>query len=561
MSRVNIHGAEYPIGKVFSDEFVFTIPLYQRPYAWSTEQAEEMLEDFLSFLSGNNESVEEVNPYFLGSIVLIKADKPDAQVVDGQQRLTTLTILLAALRASVPIEHTNDLTTYLYQKGSSIAGTPNRYRLTLRERDAQFFQQYIQDEAGINQLVNLNSAQLSDSQQNIKDNALLFLKCLQEISDLERFRLAQFIVTRCFLVIVSTPDFDSAYRIFSVLNDRGLNLSHTDILKAEIIGQMPKQQQDKYSVKWESLEEKLGREMFQDLFTHVRMIYRKAKPRESVLKEFRQFVRPTDNPQKFVDEILRPLADAFFDIKKTTYQSIKGADEVNRIFRWLNRIDNFDWVPPAILYLSQNQNESEKLLRFFYDLERLTAGLFIRRTDLNARVERYSKLLTAIESGEDLYKTNSPLQLTPKEQNDILQNLNADFLILKIRRYVLLRLDTALSEGEAMYNFPIITVEHILPQHPAHNSVWIGWFPDKEQREKYVHCLGNLVLLSKAKNNQAQNYDFEEKKRQYFTIAKGVSSFALTTQVLQEQKWTPEVIERRQKELIGVLKQVWRLSV
>lgn len=110
-----------------------------------------------------------------------------------------------------------------------------------------------------------------------------------------------------------------------------------------------------------------------------------------------------------------------------------------------------------------------------------------------------------------------------------------------------------------MYNFPIITVEHVLPQHPAHNSVWIRWFPDKEKREKYVHCLGNLLLLSKAKNNQAQNYDFDEKKRQYFTTAKGVSSFALTTQVLREQKWTPEVIERRQKELIGVLKQVWRL--
>lgn len=559
MSRVNIHGAEYPIGKVFSDEFVFTIPLYQRPYAWSTEQAEEMLEDFLSFLSDNNDSVEEINPYFLGSIVLIKADKPDAQVVDGQQRLTTLTILLAVLRASVPIEHTNDLTTYLYQKGSSIAGTPNRYRLTLRERDAHFFQQYIQNEAGINQLVNLNYTQLSDSQRNIKDNAMLFLKRLQEISDLERVRLAQFIVNRCFLVVVSTPDFDSAYRIFSVLNDRGLNLSHTDILKAEIIGQIPNQQQDKYTVKWEYIEEKLGREMFQDLFTHIRMIYRKAKPRESVLKEFRQFVRPTDNPQKFIDETLSPLADAFFDIKNATYQSAKRADEINRIFRWLNRIDNFDWVPAAILYLSQNHNNYEKLLRFFYDLERLTAGLFIRRTDLNARVERYSKLLTAIESGEDLYKIDSPLQLTAKEQNDILQNLNADFLILKIRRYVLLRLDTALSEGEATYNFPIITVEHVLPQHPAHNSVWIRWFPDKERREKYVHCLGNLVLLSKAKNNQAQNYDFDEKKRQYFTTAKGVSSFALTTQVLREQKWTPEVIERRQKELTGVLKQVWRL--
>lgn len=199
------------------------------------------------------------------------------------------------------------------------------------------------------------------------------------------------------------------------------------------------------------------------------------------------------------------------------------------------------------------------MLHFFWDLERLAAGLFIRRTDFNGRIERYSKLLTAIERNEDLYKPDSPLQLTPKEQNDVLLNLNADFLILKIRRYVLLRLDAELSGGEASYNLPTITVEHVLPQHPAHNSVWIRWFPNEEERESYVHRLGNLVLLSVAKNSRAQNYDFDLKKQQYFTTVNGVSPFALTTQVLREQRWTPEVIQRRQKQLISVLKKVWRL--
>lgn len=559
MSRVNIHGAEYPIGKVFSDEFVFTIPLYQRPYAWTTEQAGELLEDLIAFLGEDNEPIEEVNPYFLGSIVLIKGDKPDAQVVDGQQRLTTLTILLAALRALVQPEQANELATFLYQKGSLIAGTRNRYRLTLRERDAEFFKEYIHDEGGINKLKDLNSANLSDSRKNIKENALLFVQRLQEFPESQRLRLAQFIVTRCFLVVVSTPDLDSAYRIFSVLNDRGLDLSLTDILKAEITGKIPGSQQEAYTAKWEETEAKLGREMFQDLFTHIRTIYRKVKLRESVLKEFRQYVRPTDNPQQFIDKTLLPLANAFYDIKNVAYQSAKRAEEVNGIFRWLNRIDNFDWVPPALLYLSQNHNNPDLLVRFFSDLERLAAGLMIRRNDLNGRIDRYSRLMSAIERREDLYTPDSPLQLSPKERSDIMENLNADSLIQKIRRYVLLRLDAALSGGEASYNLPTITIEHVLPQHPAHNSVWVKWFPNQEEREKYVHCLGNLVLLSGAKNSRAQNYDFEVKKREYFTTPNGVSPFVLTTQVLREQKWTPEVIQQRQKELIRVLKNVWCL--
>ncbi|MEG4005798.1 DUF262 domain-containing protein [Microcoleus sp. Pol11C1] len=168
MNRVSIKGEEHPIKKIFSDDFVFTIPLYQRPYAWTKEEAGELLEDLLTFLGEGNETIDELNPYFLGSIVLIKSEQPAAEIVDGQQRLTTLTILLAALRASLPKEHANDLTTFLYQKGSLIAGTPNRYRLTLRERDADFFKAYIQNEGGINKLKELNSAELMDSQKLIQ---------------------------------------------------------------------------------------------------------------------------------------------------------------------------------------------------------------------------------------------------------------------------------------------------------------------------------------------------------------------------------------------------------
>src|SRR5262249_9977646 len=100
--------------------------------------------------------------------------------------------------------------------------------------------------------------------------------------------------------------------------------------------------------------------------------------------------------------------------------------------------------------------------------------------------------------------------------------------------------------------------EHVLPQSPAPTSQWERWFPDGQQRERLVHRLGNLVLLTHRKNSPASNFDFEKKKTAYFA-KKGVSPFALTTQVLQEQTWTPEVIERRQASLPEELKRLWRL--
>jgi hypothetical protein len=372
--------------------------------------------------------------------------------------------------------------------------------------------------------------------------------------------LAQFLITGCLLVVVSTPDLDSAYRIFSVLNDRGLDLSHTDILKSEIIGCIPETQQETYNKRWEDAEEMLGRQAFQGLFSHIRMIYRKIKPQDSVLKEFREYVKPANQPAHFIDDVLCPLAEAYSNIADSDYQSIQNAEEINQLFKWLNRIDNIDWVPPAILYLSKYRHQPNQLLRFFQDLDRLASVLMICRSNINDRIKRYGNLLTAIEGGQDLYADSSPLQVTQQECTRVIEALNGDiYHDTKTRLYILLRLDAALADGGATYTFPKITVEHVLPQSPAPNSQWLKWFPTEAVRNQYVHRLGNLVLLSRSKNSQAQNYELDVKKQKYFTGKDGVSPFALTTQVLQETQWTPAIVERRQIELLNHLKQLWRL--
>src|SRR5262249_39593722 len=138
--------------------------------------------------------------------------------------------------------------------------------------------------------------------------------------------------------------------------------------------------------------------------------------------------------------------------------------------------------------------------------------------------------------------------------------LDGDIYEVKfVPKYVLLRLDALLSDGAANYDHEVISIEHVLPQNPIPNGDWVKLFPNPADREGLVHRLGNLVLLSHRKNSAASNYDFDKKKDKYFKSQNKVSPFSLTTQVLNENAWSPAVIRRRQTELLGRLKVLWRL--
>lgn len=566
MSKMNIRGSEYPIQKIFNDDFVFTIPLYQRAYSWTTEESEELFQDLLRAMGDADGATDDLPPYFLGSIVLIKGDEPHAEVVDGQQRLTTVTMLLAALRSVIRQEYVDGLTSFLCEKGNVITGTPKRYRLRLRERDAQFFQRYIQDEGGIEELKALQSTQLPESQRNIRDNTLGFLRELQKFSENQIIALTQFIIKRCFLIVVavSSPDLDSVYRIFSVLNSRGLDLSYPDILKSEIITTIPPGQQEDYVAKWEEIEALLGKEAFEDLFFYLRTIFSRERQRKGMIEEFHEYVYPGNTanatPQEFIDKVLTRYAHALNYIEKANYQYGPLSKDINIMFKWLNQLDHHRWVAPALAYFFQNVEQHNLVLRFLTDLERLVVNFMLCRVPPYRRIDRYCDVLQAIYNKRDMFAADSPLQLKNGERRDVLRALDSNmYLAPHVCRYVLLRLDAKLSEGTASYDYQTVSVEHVLPQRPAPDSQWMKVFPSREIRDRYVHRLGNMVLLSRGKNINAENVDFDEKKRRYFVTTGGVSPFVITTQVLQQREWTPAIIEQRQAQLVGVLKTMWNL--
>lgn len=558
-----LNAKEQPLDKIFSGDYVFSIPGYQRPYSWTTDQAQELLDDLVSFMTASGDGkLDQIPPYFLGSIVLIKREAvPEATVVDGQQRLTTLTLLLSAIRATITNQQVKaGITKRIYEQGDVVSATENHYRLSLRERDREFFRNYVQHEDGIEKLAALND-KLPDSQQRLRENAKLFLNQLAQMSDAAKQRLVQFIITRCYLVTVATPDLDSAYRIFGVLNSRGLDLSATDILKAEIIGNVGPDKRDEYTTKWEDLEDDIGRDAFGDLFGHIRMVYRKAKPQGTLLKEFREHVGPND-PVAFIDKVLEPMALAFQQITDAAYSSQHGAEKINERLHWLNKVEFKDWLPPALVFFSNHRNDPDAMLRFFGDLERLAYSMLVRRTGVNGRIERFSKLTFALEIGIDPFHEDSPLQLSPAEQFETYEALDGpiyEALWARARSVLMLRLDTLLSAGGAQYDYDTITVEHVLPQTPQPGSQWLSWFPQPQDRVTWVHRLGNLALLTRKKNSAASNFEFIKKKNAYFTNG-GVSPFSITTQVIQYESWTPEVVAQRQAQLLGALERHWRLE-
>ena len=558
-----ITGKEYPLSKIFSSDFEYHIPGYQRPYSWTKEETGLLFDDLYNFFQE-----EKSDNYFLGSIVLIKEEqKRYAEVIDGQQRLTTLSILFSAMAdAFGDSECKSDCKAYLCEKGKALEGIEAKPRVFLRDADHPFFYKYIQN-VQLDALVALDPVTLdTEAKKHIRENCALLREKLKDIflDDKQRLEFTQFLLTRCYLVVVSTPSQESAFRIFTVMNSRGLDLLPTDIIKSTVIGNLPKEKQQEYTEKWEGLEELTGRDGFNEVFTHTRTIFVKERQKKTLREEFEEYILKTVSPKRLIDDYLVPYTNAYVQLKNCEFTATHHADEVNGLLFWLNKTNNSDWMPPAIKFLAEHPNDSEYVLWFIRKLERLASYLLVTAQDVNHRVDRYKWLLVEMEGRPDSTLT-SPLrniELTDWEKEHFRQTLDGEIYTMTAQRrnYIIQRLDSFMSDGGASYNQKLFTIEHVLPQHPPVHGSWPELWPDEQERMYWLNRIANLAPLTRQRNSAAQNYGFTTKKEKYFQSKGGTSSYVLTTQVINEPKWTPDVVKKRQETLNEVFAEKWELS-
>ncbi|MBQ3652882.1 MAG: DUF262 domain-containing protein [Synergistaceae bacterium] len=266
-----IKGNEYPLSKIFSSDFDFVIPPYQRPYAWTDKESGELFDDLYSFWQNSSKDEQ----YFLGSIVLSKKENlPRSEVIDGQQRLVTLTILFSVLASEFqPGDQVkNDIAFYINEPGEGLIAKSHP-RLSIGDTDNKFFRKYIQN-MNLDGLLQLNPVNQETEAQShiIRNAALLRRKVRDNLTSADQIRdFAVFLVTRCFIVAVSTSTRKTAFRVFSVLNSRGMDLLPTDILKSELIGAISgTKEQRSYTQIWEDTENDIGRSNFIDFFSAMK---------------------------------------------------------------------------------------------------------------------------------------------------------------------------------------------------------------------------------------------------------------------------------------------------
>lgn len=550
---------ELVLGKVFCSDYDFRIPEYQRPYRWGADQALQLLDDLEETLDRGDDE-----PYFLGSLVLVQKGGAQHDVIDGQQRLTTLSLLFAVLRdLAEKANIVGELGRLVLEEGSELGRIAPKPRLALREQERAFFTKYVQEPGQIAGLIGLSdNAAETEPMRAVRENARVLHDRLAEWDDARRIELASLACTRTYLVVVGTPSLDSAYRIFSVMNSRGLDLSPTDIFKSRVVGKLPAGSD--CGKRWENAEEALGADDFTDLFRDIRTVVNGERSRKELLREFQDQVLDAyladGKAAEFVNDLLLPFGKAF---ERTIEPTLGPGEEwkpVNLALRRLAMVDNKDWRPVALWALTTHSDDALFLATLLGKLERLAASLLIRGVYTTPRVSRYLDVLGELKDGAGLDAPS--FALSEEEKRLCREALDGEIYRMQTRRarFVLLRLDELLANDPGVtYTHNVISIEHVLPQNPAVDSDWLHVF-DREQREHWTHRLGNLLLLNHRKNSQARNFDFAAKKAKYFTSSKGSAIFALTTQVLGHDTWTPAVVEARQGQLSALLVKEWEMA-
>ncbi len=578
---MKIETNELNINKLFSNDFWFVVPEYQRPYLWDKDNVNDLLNDLWDAYEeyyGNDE-----DKYFLGSLVLYKGSEEKNnikytvyEIVDGQQRLTTLMLLMSVLRDITKDEQIKgELGDLIYQKESKIKKIPERVRIKYKIRDdveEKFIKKYVLPKNGTKKEEIKNLTKERNISISNMANAILemhnFFKDDEKQQQIDKF--IEFLLNNVVFVYVSTENLTDAFRLFSVLNNRGIPLTNADILKAENIGCInEREEKEKYAKIWEDLEnyfEYIGENYFERFLSFIRTAFLKEKARKTLYEEFKKIYdekkmlkrgKETINLLKKYKEIYDKLIELNnFEIEN----SYKNLITIMKI-----GLKSDEWIPPLLYFWYKFRIEKEEeetrlknnLIKFLKKLEYKFSSDWIIGYTSTKRLENMNKILKKISKSDSSDEVLNDDEIFKVDIKKLKEALNEDIYGKKYAKYVLLKYAYLKMENDIVHlsNIKNISIEHILPQKPKEGSQWTEYF-SKEEIEYWANKLGNLVLISGRKNSSLRNLNFKEKiqKLKKLQEKRGFGIFDFMYEEVEKYgKWTPDILEKRQEKMLNKL--------
>ena len=560
---------EIKSGKLYIKD-IFTrwyrIPEYQRPYVWGKDQVNDLLDD-ISFAQQNDDKAE----YFLGSIVF-QTKKTEKEVyqeddlLDGQQRMTTLFLITAIIRDITENAKLKSICNeIIFQDENEFDGTPERIRIIfdIREEVKEFVDKFIKKDSGLNDTNALKQELKSTKDLSIKNMINVIFEIQNYFKRTDTISVENFfkyLNNRVLMIYVSSSSLEDAFKLFTVMNDRGIKLRNSDILKAENLHLVSNTNREKYAKEWEEIENYFE-EDFDVFLSHLRTILVKEKARKNLLDEFEENIYFTKGTKKGTLPLLVKGEDTFKYIKKYKkhFDEIFNQDHFHIFgnYKFDNLITIMKNVLPADLWIAPLLRYYDKfgennLVTFLEKLDNKFSSDWIIGLTPTSRIENMNNIIKIIDSTNDtvdilknkIFKIN---------QNDFMNVLGENIYGKRFARYILYKLDYLYGNSDKMNVPSVITVEHILPQTPKDNSQWKIDFTDQE-REEWRHKIGNLVLISRRKNSSQGRKDYADKKIKYFK--NNIELFRNSLRVFNTySEWTPSEIKDNQQEVLDKIEQ------
>lgn len=525
------------------DEKFYQIPDYQRPYSWDKENISDLIDDLVSaFKRNNNEN------YFCGSIVLVKNNNDKRfDVIDGQQRITTFTIIACVFRDLYKDILGKKALKYI---SNSIQDEYEESKRKLRFLTNEKYQVDFESDV----LKEINFIDFKNIEREFKTkkylaNAHYVNQFFTEKVQTEEVNVEDFIIwfyENVVLAVITCPSQDSAIQIFNVLNDRGMPLSSIDILKSSLMVKLSsKEDMTAFKSKWENIISNLKfAELDIDSMLNTYLYYKLASnPKNRLDKELLDIFKKEGKDSLEIIKEIGDFSDAYIELYSLQNKYIFCLKYLKHKIYW-NAI-----ITTALFENYQDIEELTRLLVAYY-YQNWVAGKTV------ARIKQTSfNLLKLIKSNAPIEKIKEGLKSNLENYGttkSFKEELQSSYIYGRgWDRAVLLLVEYFSTDNNKENFIPLsanLHLEHILPQ--TLNQDWSEIFTE-EETESWTNSLANLTLLSLRKNIQAQNYNFNEKKNAYANIDNVISSFVITQEIMKEEKWNTESLERRKENLIN----------
>ncbi|WP_159991241.1 DUF262 domain-containing protein [Pelistega ratti] len=563
MLATNFKTENNTLRKLIGNGLIYKIPRFQRDYSWETEQWEDLWADIMSIIEDTDHPA-----HYMGYLVLQSTDDKSFEVIDGQQRLTTTTIIILAILKNLQdlIDAGNDIqanTQRLNQIRQTYIGyldpvtLISRPKLTLNRNNNDYFQNYLVP------LGHLPQRGLRASEHLLRKAFEWFYQKVNQYLEKERgnegprlAQLVEYISDNLFFTVITVSNELNAYKVFETLNSRGVRLSSTDLLKNYLFSILDKNQDNTHELqnletRWENIVNRLQSEKFPDFLR----IYWNSRYKFTRHTELFKVIRHHIKDREAVFNLIRGIEEDL-----DTYLALSSPEGSNWSLndkRLIHTLKLFRVRQPFSLLLSAKRyletDDFSTLLRAVVIISfRYSIIGSYSPTDLE---HTYHHVVQQINQGKanSIHKILNLLK--PVYIND--DRFSKDFTekVIKntrLARFILCELEYYTSQAELDFTSDTFNIEHILPQNAPDG--WGGF--NHEEINTLTYRLGNMVLLSSNTNRDVGVLEYTQKRE----LLKQ-SHFSLTHKLAEQYaEWTPQTITAWQRQLAKQAKTIWRIA-